>query len=64
MGHLSQVGDFKREEGTEEAITELKSLSRGYHIENNSADNSKMSGSLLGRIVKTFLYGKDSPPST
>ena len=41
-----------------EAITELKSLTRGHHIENNSAGNLKISGSLSGGIAHAMLYGK------
>ena len=30
----------------------------GKHIENNSDGNSKIPGSLSGRIAKTLIYGK------
>ena len=52
------MGELKHEEGMRDAITELKSLMHGHHIENNSADNSKISGSMSGRVVETSLYGK------
>ena len=58
MRHISQVGELKHEAGIKEAITELESLMRGRHIANNSEDNSEISGSLYGRIVKTWIYGK------
>ena len=50
MCHMSKVGGLKHEEGTQDDITELKSLMRGNHIYINSADNSEILGSLSGRI--------------
>ena len=42
-GHLSQVGGLKREEGTQDAVTELKSLMRVGNIAGgDSEDNSKI----------------------
>ena len=63
MGHLSQSGELKHEEGMGDSVKELKSLMRGHHIENNSEDNSKISGSLLGRIAKSLLYIKERKES-
>ena len=56
---LRQVGELKHEQGTKEAITELKSLMRWHRVENNSARNSEISGSLSGRIAETSIYGKE-----
>ena len=49
MERLSQSEEWKHEEGTPEAITELKSLMRGHHIGNNSPGNLKFSGSSTER---------------
>ena len=57
--NLSQVGELGREEGTPEAITELKSLMRGHHIERNSSGNLRISGPANDRISKTLTYGKN-----
>ena len=52
-------GESKREEGAQEEVTELKSLMRGQHIEQNSPDSLRISGSLNDRIAKTLIYGKN-----
>ena len=57
MEHLSQSGELKREEGANEAITDLKSLMCGRRIGNNSPGNLKISGALLDRVAKTLIYG-------
>ena len=51
------VGALKREEGTKDDISELKSLIRGHRVGTNSAENPKISGSLADRIAKTLIYG-------
>ena len=43
----------------EEDITESESLMRGHHVENNSEDNLKISGSSSGGIAETFLRGEE-----
>ena len=58
LDHIGKVEELRREEGTQEAISELKTLMRGQRIEQNSPDLSKLSGNLGGRITKTLLYGK------
>ena len=40
-----------------EAITELKSLTRGHRMGSDSADNANILDSLAGRIAKTLIYG-------
>ena len=41
-----------------DTITELKSLILGQRIEENSAGNAEISGSLAVRIAKTLIYGE------
>ena len=36
--------ELKHEEGMTDAVIELKSLTRGQDVENNSEDNSEISG--------------------
>ena len=49
-------GTLQREEGVKDSITELRSLMGGKHITNNSEGNSQISGSLSGRIAKSFFF--------
>ena len=58
------VGALKREEGTKDDISELKSLIRGHRVGTNSAENPKISGSLADRIAKTLIYGKKRKSDT
>ena len=56
--HSGNAEELKHEEGAKDSIKKLESLMRGHHIENNSADNSKIAGSSSGETAKTSLYGK------
>ena len=58
-GRLFHVEELKHEALTKEAIMALKSLMRGRRIGRNSSGNSKISGSLSGRILKTSIYGNE-----
>ena len=53
------MGELKHEKGIRDAILGLKSLIRGHRVDRNSADNSKIPGSLADdRIAETLIYGK------
>ena len=59
IGHLCQVGQLKREEGPQEAITELQCLMRGRNFGRNSSGNLRISGSSGDRILKNaYLWQK------
>ena len=53
------MGELKQEEGMGDAVTELKSLTRGHRIGSNSADNAKIPGSLAGRNANTLIHGEE-----
>ena len=57
--HLGNMGELKREAGTKDSITELKSLIRGKRIAINSADSAEISASLADRIAETLIYGEE-----
>ena len=57
---LGIMWDLKRGEGTKDSITESESLIRGHRIDSNSADKSKIPGSLAGGIAETLIYGKEN----
>ena len=59
MGHLSRSVESKHEEGTKEAIKELKSVMRGQHIARNLAGKLKILGPLSGGISKKLIHGKE-----
>ena len=58
MDHIGHVGDLKHEKGMKEAVVELKSLINGHRMGSNSAGNSEIPGSLVGRVTKTLIYDK------
>ena len=58
-GRLGQAEELKQEEGTQDAITELKSLMRGRNTGRNSPGNLRISGSLEEGIAETLIYGKN-----
>ena len=60
MEHLSQSGELKREEGANEAITDLKSLMCGRRIGNNSPGNLKIAGSAAENIESDDLWKRKS----
>ena len=62
IGRISQVEERKHEEGTQEEITELKPLMRGWQIGHKSSGNLRISGSLKERIAETLIYGQIKSP--
>ena len=60
MGHLRQVEELKHEEGTQESITELESLTRGHRVGNNSPGNLKIAGSAAENIESDDLWKRKS----
>ena len=62
--HLGDMEDLKHEQGTKEAIVEMRSLIHGQRMGINSPDKPKISGSLAGRITKTLIYGGERKSET
>ena len=59
LDHIGKVGELRHEEGTQESISELKTLMRGRRIEQNSSDLMELSGNLSGELRKLFfMIGK------
>ena len=55
LDHLGRVEELKHEEGTKEAISEIKTLMQKQRIDQNSSDLMKLSGGLTERITKLFF---------
>ena len=60
LDHIGTVEELRREEGMQEAISELKTLMRKQRIEQNSSDLMKLSGSIGGELRKLFMEGKEN----
>ena len=58
LDHIGKVEELRHEEGTQEAISELKTLTRGQRIGGNSSDLLKLPGNLSEGITKSFFMGR------
>ena len=56
--------ELKREKGMKESIVELESLIQRHRRNNNSTNQTGISGSLADRITKMAIYGKERKSET
>ena len=63
MDRIGKGEELRHEEGTQEAISELKNLMSGQRIWRNSSDLMRLPGN-LGGVAKTLLYGEKGKSPT